>query len=134
NPPGTAAQDEDGTLSGAADQAASHGRGADYRSRPEAPVTRAAVQAKRLTRRPSSATRNARDRVILPTLDQLAEQPDLAAELPRPSVLTVLYRAMAVQQACFAVLVADGHTALLEAVQRGATGADEALNVTAAAA
>jgi len=46
------------------------------------------------------------DPVELPTIDQIAERPELVASLPRSAVTALLYRAMAVQQACFTALVA----------------------------
>ncbi len=44
----------------------------------------------------------------LPTLDEVAERPEIVSQLSRPAVMTVLYRAMAIQQVCFAELVAGG--------------------------
>ncbi len=46
--------------------------------------------------------------VPLPTLDELADHPDIASDLPQPALQTMLHRAMAVQQACFTALVANG--------------------------
>ena len=48
------------------------------------------------------------DPVELPTIDQIAARPELAATLPRSALTALLYRAMAVQQACFTALVANG--------------------------
>lgn len=46
--------------------------------------------------------------VPLPTLDEIANRPETAAELPQPALQTMLYRSMVVQQACFTALVASG--------------------------
>ncbi len=52
--------------------------------------------------------------VPLPTLDEIADRPETAADLPQPALQTTLYRAMAVQQACFTALVANGPSSGVE--------------------
>lgn len=42
---------------------------------------------------------------LIPTLDELVTRPELATQLPLPAVQRLLYQAMAVQQACFTVLL-----------------------------
>jgi hypothetical protein len=44
----------------------------------------------------------------LPTLDEIAERPERAAQLPAAAVQATLYRALVVQQACFSALLAYG--------------------------
>jgi hypothetical protein len=42
----------------------------------------------------------------LPTLDEVADRSEILSQLSRAAVMTVLHRAMAIQQMCFAELVA----------------------------
>jgi hypothetical protein len=50
--------------------------------------------------------RTSPETVPLPALDEVAGRPEIVSELSRVAVTTLLYRAMVVQQACFAELVA----------------------------
>ena len=43
---------------------------------------------------------------MTPTLDEIADRPEVASHLSQATVMTILYRAIAVQHACFAELVA----------------------------
>jgi hypothetical protein len=52
--------------------------------------------------------------VPLPTLEEIADHPDIASDLPQPALQTMLYRALAVQQACFTALVANGPSSGVE--------------------
>jgi hypothetical protein len=42
----------------------------------------------------------------LPSLDEVADRPEILSQLSRAAVATMLYRALAIQQVCFAELVA----------------------------
>ncbi len=42
----------------------------------------------------------------VPTLDEVADRPEIVSQLSRAALMTMLYRAMGIQQACFGELVA----------------------------